>query len=121
LILDRVEQILARSVRSQTPLKVLFLDLDNFKDINDTLGHSAGDELLHQGPERAPPPRCSPLRESPPHDRNQPKSKRQNRSVKPLSARTSMLTPSLTPTTRPKSLQSACSRVITGHTASSVP
>ena len=46
LILDRVEQILTRSRRSQTPAAALFIDLDNFKDINDTLGHKTGDELL---------------------------------------------------------------------------
>jgi diguanylate cyclase (GGDEF)-like protein len=46
LILDRTEQMLARSRRNRTPAAALFIDLDNFKDINDTLGHSAGDELL---------------------------------------------------------------------------
>jgi diguanylate cyclase (GGDEF)-like protein len=46
LILDRVEQMLARSVRSKAPIAALFIDVDNFKSINDTLGHGIGDELL---------------------------------------------------------------------------
>jgi diguanylate cyclase (GGDEF)-like protein len=46
LILDRVEQMIARSRRSQTPVAALFIDLDNFKDVNDTLGHGVGDRLL---------------------------------------------------------------------------
>jgi diguanylate cyclase (GGDEF)-like protein len=46
LILDRAAGALARSRRSQTPAAALFIDIDNFKDINDTLGHGAGDELL---------------------------------------------------------------------------
>ncbi len=46
LIVDRVEQMLARSARNQMPVAALFIDVDNFKSINDTLGHSVGDELL---------------------------------------------------------------------------
>ncbi len=46
LILDRVAQLMLRARREQTPIAALFIDLDNFKAINDSLGHAAGDQLL---------------------------------------------------------------------------
>jgi diguanylate cyclase (GGDEF)-like protein/PAS domain S-box-containing protein len=46
MFMERLEQALLRAKRSQKPLAVLFLDLNKFKLINDTLGHAAGDGVL---------------------------------------------------------------------------
>lgn len=48
LLLSRLRQAIAQTQRSDETLAVMFLDVDRFKTINDTLGHPAGDTLLQQ-------------------------------------------------------------------------
>jgi diguanylate cyclase (GGDEF)-like protein len=48
LFLDRLGQVMKRAARKQETTAVLFLDIDNFKVINDSLGHELGDKLLIQ-------------------------------------------------------------------------
>jgi diguanylate cyclase (GGDEF)-like protein len=52
LFRDRVEHALERQTRDDKPISVLFMDLDDFKTINDSLGHAAGDRLLGEVGER---------------------------------------------------------------------
>ena len=52
LLRDRFEQALAQADRNRSGVAMLFLDLDNFKQVNDTLGHNFGDQLLLKVVER---------------------------------------------------------------------
>jgi diguanylate cyclase (GGDEF)-like protein/PAS domain S-box-containing protein len=52
LFLDRLSRSMMRAKRNQSQVALMFLDLDRFKSVNDTLGHNIGDLLLQEAAER---------------------------------------------------------------------
>ena len=52
LFQDRLSQALAMAVRNGTDVVLMFIDLDRFKQVNDTMGHEAGDRLLREASQR---------------------------------------------------------------------
>lgn len=52
LLLDRIQQVIVSCARNSRKCALLFIDLDKFKDLNDTLGHNMGDLLLQQVAQR---------------------------------------------------------------------
>lgn len=52
LFIDRLEQEIKKSHRTGLPMALMFLDLDRFKEVNDTLGHDIGDLLLKEAAQR---------------------------------------------------------------------
>jgi diguanylate cyclase (GGDEF)-like protein len=52
LLMDRLDQALSRTARAGTSTVVLFCDLDRFKEVNDSLGHETGDQVLMTVAER---------------------------------------------------------------------
>ncbi|CAG4884587.1 ATPase [Georgfuchsia toluolica] len=52
MVFDRLEHEIKVSNREGIPLALLFIDLDHFKEVNDTLGHQAGDDLLKEAAQR---------------------------------------------------------------------
>lgn len=52
LLIDRIEQVLTRSLRNDSRFAILYIDLDGFKEINDYCGHDVGDEVLRRSAKR---------------------------------------------------------------------
>ena len=58
MFLERLHQTLSLAQRDRDKVSLIFLDLDNFKDVNDTQGHDVGDKLLRSVAGSALPPVC---------------------------------------------------------------